>query len=212
MNRKALYALLLILIVSLTLVGYESYIIRQQEALIQDQSIKILEQQRLIEQQKAIMILQNGTIVSLNISIQDLKSQLLRSEEEKSSLEASLRKYKPERPTLEQLRIFLRDDRTNEKPYIEGVYVCSDYAIDLRMSARQAGWNLSVVFVWWKTRGYEFGHALNAVYLSDGGLVWIEPEYDMVYFGSIERALEEIFYTGEWYTINPKIVELVIIW
>jgi len=212
MNRKVLYALVLILTVLASVAGYEFYVIQQQDVKIREQTeqIAILESKKL-ELQNTLRLLNEkvSSLESDKAELERLKGEL---EKQVSELDRELAKIKVQRPTYEELDRFLLLDITDKKSYVRDFYVCSDYAIDLRMNARQAGWNVSVVFVWWKTRGNEFAHALNSAYLADGTLVWIEPQYDSVYSGSIEGVLEVIFYTGEYYTVNPKVTELLVIW
>jgi len=210
--KIVLPTLVLILILSFSVAGYEFYVIQDQAAKIKEQSdrIAVLESKKL-ELENTIRML-NEKISSLEsdkAELEKLKGQL---EKQVSELDAELAKVKPKRPSYEELEDFLSLDKTSEKPYAPGFYVCADYAIEVRMNARQQGLNLSIVFVWWKTRGSEFAHALNAAYLDDGTLIWIEPQRDRIYSGSIEQALEQDFNTGEYYTVNPKITELLIIW
>jgi len=209
MDRKIF--LVLVLVFSLVLV--ETWMaldqIQKRDTFIQQQAqqIAILESKKL-ELQNTICILNDkvSSLESDKAELQKLKGQL---EEEISELDAELGKVKPLRPTREQLANFLIKDLTNEKLYAKDFYVCSDYAIDVRANARQQGWNISVVFVWWKTRGSEYAHALNGAYLADGTLVWIEPQKDRIYSADIEKALAEDF--GPEYA-PTKIEELLVVW
>jgi hypothetical protein len=73
-------------------------------------------------------------------------------------------------PTWAQLLNFLRQDRTDSKSYVPGLYMCGDFATDVHNSAERAGIRAAYVAV-------EFGgtyHALNAFKTTDRGLVFID--------------------------------------
>jgi len=208
MARKVLYALVLILIVSFSLVGYEFYVIQQQSAKIKEQSdrIAILESNKL-ELQNTIEAL-NGKILSLESDKAELEKLKAQLEGQVHELDGELAKIKPRRPSYQELEYFLFLDKTSEKPYVRDWYVCADYAIDVRMNARQQGWNLSIVFVWWKSGRTEYAHALNGAYLTDGSFVYVEPQWDRILPGDIEKALAEDFPDYA----PTKIEELLVIW
>jgi len=73
-------------------------------------------------------------------------------------------------PTWAQLLDFLRNDRTDEKAYVPGVYMCGDYARDVHNNAEQAGIRAAYVAI--ELVGAD--HALNAFKTTDRGLVFID--------------------------------------
>jgi len=75
-------------------------------------------------------------------------------------------------PTYAELTTFLAADDTHLKPYIDGHYVCFDYAADLNNNADAAG--LQAAYV--RLRSSDWGHAVVAFQTLDRGLVYIEPQ------------------------------------
>ena len=73
-------------------------------------------------------------------------------------------------PTWNQLRNFLLKDKTDEKAYVSGVYMCGDFASDVHNNAERAGIRAAYVAVD-LPGGY---HALNAFKTTDRGLVFID--------------------------------------
>jgi len=74
-------------------------------------------------------------------------------------------------PTWNELISFLGSDDTDEHPYIEGSFVCADFAEMLHNNAEASG--IKAAFV-----GVDFvvgeGHALNAFNTTDRGLVYVD--------------------------------------
>ena len=73
-------------------------------------------------------------------------------------------------PTWSQLVDFLRKDKTDEKPYVPGVYMCGDFARDVHNNAERAGIRAAYVAV--ELLGAD--HALNAFKTTDKGLVFMD--------------------------------------
>jgi hypothetical protein len=73
-------------------------------------------------------------------------------------------------PTWAQLSDFLLEDRTDQKAYVPGVYVCSDFARDVHNNAERAGIRAAYAVVELPS-DY---HALNAFRTTDRGLVFID--------------------------------------
>jgi len=73
-------------------------------------------------------------------------------------------------PTWARLLDFLRNDRTDEKAYVPGVYMCGDYAKDVHNNAERAGIRAAYVVI--ELVGAD--HALNAFKTTDRGLVFID--------------------------------------
>lgn len=66
---------------------------------------------------------------------------------------------------------FVLNDETDEQPYIEGSFVCADFAAMLHNQAEAAGIRAAYVSIDFSDRP---GHALNAFNTTDKGLVYID--------------------------------------
>jgi len=75
-------------------------------------------------------------------------------------------------PTWQQLESFLTADKTDEKGYVTGSFMCGAFAEELYNNAEAAGIRAAWVIV--SFEGESAGHALNAFYTTDRGLVYID--------------------------------------
>ena len=75
-------------------------------------------------------------------------------------------------PTWQQLLQFIASDDTDEQTYIEGVYVCGDFAETLHNNAEQRG--IRAAWVGIDFENDSVGHALNAFYTVDRGLAFVD--------------------------------------
>jgi len=75
-------------------------------------------------------------------------------------------------PTFGQLLKFIASDTTDEHPYVEGEYMCADFAETLHNNAEQEGIRAAWVGVYFE--GESVGHALNAFYALGTGLVFVD--------------------------------------
>jgi len=94
-------------------------------------------------------------------------------------------------PSYEELLIFIQEDTTDAKRYIDatyfGGYDCKDYAEDVHNNAEGAG--IRAAWVGIDFRGEEIGHAINAFETTDRGLVYIDcTEWDTVAY--VEKGKE----------------------
>ena len=71
-----------------------------------------------------------------------------------------------------QLKAFLREDRTDNNPYVEDVYMCGDFAEDLHNNAENSG--IKAAWVGIQFEDDSTAHALNAFVTTDRGLVYID--------------------------------------
>jgi hypothetical protein len=142
----------------------------------------------------------NRQIADLNFRQNELATKV-------TTLELDLAKCRLKRPTYFELQEFLRIDQTDRKNYREGQYVCINFAADLKRNAALVGYNVSYVAVNYRGPRGSGGHALNGAYLSDGSWVWIEPQSDKIYVGTIEDYLKS-FLRVDWVTVE----ELAIVW
>jgi hypothetical protein len=117
-------------------------------------------------------------------------------------------------PTFAEVLVFLANDRTDEKSYIDPTYVCSHFSRDVCNNAEAAGIRCSVVELRYVSQQ---GHLIVAFNTIDRGLVYFEPQSD-------EQAMPAIgkkYYTtvipepGYYYTApaeDDTILDMVLIW
>ena len=75
-------------------------------------------------------------------------------------------------PAWQELKSFLAADKTDEKLYVPGVFMCGGFAETLHNNAEKAGIRAALVTVDFADRS--IGHALNAFKTADRGLVFID--------------------------------------
>ena len=75
-------------------------------------------------------------------------------------------------PTFAELVAFIQSDRTDSKPYIDGVFVCADFAEEVHNNAEAAGIRAGWVGI--SFAGAETGHAINVFETIDRGMVLID--------------------------------------
>jgi hypothetical protein len=78
-------------------------------------------------------------------------------------------------PTFLEAKMFVASDGTNQHPYLEKSYTCSNFAHDFRTNALEAGYYCGVVIIFNSNRD---SHALNCFNTTDLGLVFLEPQTD----------------------------------
>jgi len=74
-------------------------------------------------------------------------------------------------PTWVELKNFLREDETDQRPYILGEYVCGNFAEALHNNAEVIGIKAAIVCIEFEGSP---GHALNVFKTTDRGLVFID--------------------------------------
>jgi hypothetical protein len=77
-----------------------------------------------------------------------------------------------EDPTFDELMTFIKVDATDSREYIEGAFVCADFAEMVHNNAEAAG--IRAAWVGLTFNGTEEGHALNAFETTDKGLIFID--------------------------------------
>ncbi len=82
-------------------------------------------------------------------------------------------------PTWQELLDFLYEDRTDKKLYVEDVYMCGSFAMDVHNNAEARGIRAAFVAIHFYN---ELPHAINAFKTTDRGLVFIDDT------GSIDPA------------------------
>jgi hypothetical protein len=78
-------------------------------------------------------------------------------------------------PTWVELKAFLLSDKTDEILYVDGEFVCGDFAETLHNNAEASGIRGAFVIIWWVgSDASGFGHAINAFNTSDMGMKYID--------------------------------------
>ena len=94
--------------------------------------------------------------------------------QESNSAKPVSRLVQTHNPTYSELTDFLAADKTDSNAYIDGHYVCFDYAADVNNNADAAGIQAAYV----RLRSTDWGHAVVAFDTVDRGLIYIEPQSD----------------------------------
>ncbi|MFW6173727.1 MAG: hypothetical protein ACOC5T_08285 [Elusimicrobiota bacterium] len=81
-------------------------------------------------------------------------------------------------PTKDQIIQFLRQDKTDEKEYIKGKYVCTHFSKQLIYNATLAGLNAHYVQI--KFSDLNSGHAMVGFQTLDSGFIFVEPQSDEI--------------------------------
>lgn len=94
-----------------------------------------------------------------------------------------------ENPTWEELLDFLKEDKTDENPYVSGKYECGNFAQDLHNNAEGKGIRAALVAVHFHNAP---SHALNAFKTTDRGLVYIDDtgEKNKIPISNLDKIVE----------------------
>ena len=79
-------------------------------------------------------------------------------------------------PSWEQLKAFLAEDKTDERDYVLGDFVCGSFAQDVHNNAEKAGIRAAWVAI--DLANKPIGHALNAFNTTDRGMVFTDSTGD----------------------------------
>lgn len=119
----------------------------------------------------------------------------------------------PTIPTIGQVIRWLHFDDTNDANYIEDVYMCGDFAVDLTISAKGENWRIYVIGMYYSFEdgeGYgvtdlygDYGHAFNMIKCVDGNDVgteldiwYIEPQTDTTWQLNYNHYVVYTYYSG----------------
>ena len=84
-------------------------------------------------------------------------------------------------PTYQQMLTFIQNDKTDQKDYVVGSYVCHDFTSDVKRNAFNAGYRCFYVSIeMGEFMPTSIGHALVAFNTTDSGIVYIEPQTDRI--------------------------------
>jgi len=79
-------------------------------------------------------------------------------------------------PSWDQLKAFLEEDKTDERDYVLGDFVCGSFAQDVHNNAEKAGIRAAWVAI--DLANKPIGHALNAFNTTDRGMVFTDSTGD----------------------------------
>ena len=97
-------------------------------------------------------------------------------------------------PTWLELKEFLRQDDTDELPYIEGNFDCTGFAVTLRDRAYRCGIRCAFVEVGFSEGS---GHALNAFETTDKGLIYVDnTKADQIAYVEINQLYGTVYLGG----------------
>lgn len=151
------------------------------------------------------IFLRENTIENLEEKISAVKSEL-------QSLKKGDR-YDLHDPTYSEVEDFLQDDKTDQNEYIEGEYICVDYASDVNKNAMKEGIQCAFVDI----RFPASAHAIVAFNTTDEGLIFVEPQNDTIipdleqgqeYYQILDKHTSQNFVGSS----NDLIQRIIIVW
>ena len=77
-------------------------------------------------------------------------------------------------PSYQEMKEFLKADKTDAKQYIEGEYDCKNMAADINKNAEAQGIRTAQVYIEFA----KYAYTLVAFETTDKGLIFIEPQDD----------------------------------
>ena len=100
-------------------------------------------------------------------------------------------------PTYHQMKEFIKEDTTEQTPFIEGTYECKQFCIDLIQQARQQGYRAGYVSL---QNPIGDDHAIVCFDTKDKGLIFVEPQNDYMI---TKYELDTMVAYGEY---NPGVI------
>jgi hypothetical protein len=186
--KKRQVFIYLIVIILIGAVTFEAFFGYNQISLLKNQSIAIKEKENETEDLlNQITTLQmdlvnvKDDLNSLQEQIDEIESQKLELKSEIDSIELKIDAFKQEdvlKPSYEEFSNWLDEDDTDKQRYKLHIFDCDDYTAMLIERGEMNGWNLAWVYFWDEEKS---AHVLCAIELKDRGLVWIEPQKDLIF-------------------------------
>ena len=196
--KLATLVLVAILVVSVVVLFIQHNWVMVLESQVDELNIAVVK----LEREKTML---EETVQSQGLEIEGLKNQV-------EGLNEELYRYKLNRPTMDELRRFLMVDELDSREWVKDVYDCEHFSRDLRVRAREAGWNFSIVSISYRVYGEEYGHACNGVILEDGRFVYVEPQTDQIYYSTEDIVKDLLEANGWFYVPSVKIIGEVVYW
>jgi hypothetical protein len=169
-----------------------------------EEQIPIAEKQILILESKLNILEQqisnvNNSIRAIEYDISEELTGLNIINSEINKLQSG-KKYNLHDPTSGEVRLFIRRDKTDEKPYDDETFNCANYAQEVNNNAEAEGIRCAYVSLDFKHGGPL--HALVAFNTTDKGIIFYEPQLDKIayleigkyYWGDCVRADPGYFY------------------
>jgi len=94
----------------------------------------------------------------------------------------------PSYPTYNEIREFVAKDQTDKKTYIPGVYVCHNFSVDVIKNAYEN--NIHAGYVSLENNGTPI-HAIVVFNTCDRGLIFLEPQMDVLFTRDKMNEMEE---------------------
>jgi hypothetical protein len=156
---------------------------------------------------------------STQVELTSTQTELGTTKEELADLQVSYdglvsgHGYTIKDPTYRQMMKFTKADKTNENEYIEGEYVCENFAMDVCNNAEERGIRCAYVTI----DHPDGGHAIVAFNTIDEGLIYIEPQHDDI----VNPVIGKHYYKcivpkpGHYYEKPPyddTIEKILVIW
>jgi len=201
-NQVILVSLLLFLSLSTCLLVIRNYIL---ENLLREANEVIAEKSSILKELKERYIESLKIRSRLRKRLSNLYDKyynlLAKLKELEKAVNSPRRKTEYRNITYEELILFLKNDRTDENTLImkNFAYVCLDFAIDRRDNANKLGIKCGIVFLYFEHRG----HTINAFETTDKGLLFVEPQNDMIF---TEQELK--IYSSKF----GKLIKIEILW
>jgi hypothetical protein len=101
-------------------------------------------------------------------------------------------------PTYNEALSFIAADKTDRNKYVSGKYTCVNFAADFKHNAMAKGYRCAFVILEFQGG---LGHAVNAFYTVDAGLIYVEPQTDEVLNLEVGQTL-----------YGYVIVRIIIVW
>jgi cell division protein FtsB len=172
-------------------------------------------------------LLVDDELVAMQAELEDLEIELNASkalveslEDELSNLQVNYARlttgygYVLRDPSYQEMKDFLKQDKTDKQEYSESDYVCVDFAADVKANAAKEGLRCAYVAIEYLGRT---GHTIVAFDTSDRGLVYIEPQFDW----EVEPEIGRRYYqcvkppAGHYMTApsyDDTIARIIVIW
>lgn len=120
----------------------------------------------------------------LNNSFENLSKEIVLKDEKISLLQNERNELKKLplfnfNPSLDEVKRILKEDKTNENPYIENEYDCLDYSSDLVSTFLENKIHSCVVWIYFDDL---MGHFLVTINTKDNGIIYIEPQEDKIIY------------------------------
>lgn len=169
--------------------------------------------QRKIEVLRNNLTYTEALLSQLRDNLENTENRLAIAKAELEELKEGTR-FNLHNPLYKEVQNFLEEDKTDQHEYIEGDYVCVDYASDVNNNAEEEGIRCAFVDI----RFGDGAHAIVAFQTIDKGLIYVEPQEDVIITTDL-RAGQEYYEVLDRYTDtqvvgppNDTIRRIALVW